>query len=75
MYNLPNILTISRIVVIPAIFLSVYITSSLWALIAAVLFIIASITDYLAQASLNDLQKVEGISKKVAEKIYSYFHN
>ena len=46
MYNLPNILTISRIVVIPAIFLSVYITSSLWALIAAVLFIVASITDY-----------------------------
>ena len=46
MYNLPNILTISRIVVIPAIFLSVYINSSLWALIAAVLFIIASITDY-----------------------------
>ena len=46
MYNLPNILTISRIVVIPAIFLSVYITSTLWAFIAAVLFIIASITDY-----------------------------
>ena len=46
MYNLPNILTISRIVVIPAIFLSVYITSITWALIAAVLFIIASITDY-----------------------------
>ena len=47
MYNLPNILTISRIVVIPAIFLSVYITSSLWAFIAAVLFIVASITDLL----------------------------
>ncbi|MBE6468157.1 MAG: CDP-diacylglycerol--glycerol-3-phosphate 3-phosphatidyltransferase [Alphaproteobacteria bacterium] len=46
MYNLPNILTISRIVVIPAIFLSVYITSTLWAFIAAVLFIVASITDY-----------------------------
>lgn len=46
MYNLPNILTISRIVVIPAIFLSVYVTSTLWALIAAVLFIVASITDY-----------------------------
>ena len=46
MYNLPNILTISRIVVIPAIFLSVYITSTIWAFIAAVLFIIASITDY-----------------------------
>ena len=31
--------------------------------------------DDVAQASLNDLQKVEGINKKVAEKIYSYFHN
>ena len=46
MYNLPNLLTISRIVVIPAIFLSVYITSMWWAVIAAILFIIASITDY-----------------------------
>lgn len=46
MYNLPNLLTISRIVVIPAIFLSVYITGKLWALLAAVLFIVASITDY-----------------------------
>lgn len=46
MYNLPNLLTISRIVVIPAIFLSVYITSMWWAIIAAILFIIASITDY-----------------------------
>ncbi len=46
MYNLPNILTISRIVVIPAIFLSVYITSMWWAVFAAILFIIASITDY-----------------------------
>ena len=46
MYTLPNLLTISRIVVIPAIFLSVYITSVWWAVFAAVLFIIASITDY-----------------------------
>ena len=46
MYNLPNLLTISRIVVIPAIFLSVYIASMWWAVIAAILFIIASITDY-----------------------------
>lgn len=29
----------------------------------------------VAQASLSDLLKVEGINKKVAEKIYSYFHN
>ena len=46
MYSLPNILTISRIVVIPLIFLSVYITSMFWAVFAAILFIAASITDY-----------------------------
>lgn len=43
---MPNILTISRIVVIPLIFLSVYITSKIWAVFAAILFIAASITDY-----------------------------
>ncbi len=47
MYNLPNILTISRIVVIPVIFLSIYIHSTLWSILAGVLFVIASITDYL----------------------------
>lgn len=47
MYNLPNILTISRIVVIPVIFLSIYIKAEIWSVFAAVLFIIASITDYL----------------------------
>lgn len=46
MYSLPNILTISRIVVIPLIFLSVYFTSKVWAIFAAILFIAASITDY-----------------------------
>ena len=46
MYNLPNILTISRIVVIPVIFLSIYIHSLAWSILAAVLFIIAAITDY-----------------------------
>ena len=47
MYNLPNILTISRIAVIPFIFISVYIPSYTWAMIAGALFIAASITDYL----------------------------
>ena len=46
MYNLPNLLTMSRIIVIPIIFLSVYIAAKWWALLAAVLFIVASITDY-----------------------------
>ncbi len=47
MYNLPNILTLSRIAVIPLIFISIYIHSFLWAMIAGALFIAASITDYL----------------------------
>ncbi len=46
MYNIPNLLTFSRIVVIPVIFLSLYVHGTLWALFTAVLFIIASITDY-----------------------------
>ena len=29
----------------------------------------------IAQAEVKDLQKVTGISKKTAEKIYNYFHN
>lgn len=46
MYSIPNLLTISRIIVIPAIFLMVYFHSVVWQLIAAILFIAASITDY-----------------------------
>lgn len=47
MYNLPNILTLSRIAVIPLIFVSIYWTSYAWAMFAGALFIAASITDYL----------------------------
>ena len=47
LYNLPNILTISRIVVMPLIFMSIYFTSYAWAILAGVLFVAASITDYL----------------------------
>lgn len=46
MYNLPNLLTISRIVVIPVIFLSLYIHSFVWTMFVAVLFVAAAITDY-----------------------------
>ena len=46
MYNLPNLLTISRIIVIPVIFLAIYIHTVWWSVLAAVLFIIAAITDY-----------------------------
>ena len=47
MYNLPNLLTLSRIAVIPLIFISIYIPSYAWAMFAAILFVAASITDYL----------------------------
>lgn len=47
MYNLSNLLTISRIVVIPVIFMAIYIHSALWSIFAGVLFVLASITDYL----------------------------
>ena len=43
---MPNLLTISRIVVIPVIFLSIYIHAVWWSVFAAVLFIVAAITDY-----------------------------
>lgn len=46
MYNLPNILTISRIVVIPVIFLSLYINSFAWTMFIGILFIAAAVTDY-----------------------------
>jgi cardiolipin synthase len=46
-YNLPNILTISRIAVIPLIFISIYVSTFAWSMFVAVLFVVASITDYL----------------------------
>lgn len=46
MYNLPNLLTLSRIVVIPVIFMSLYINSFVWSMFVAVLFVFAAITDY-----------------------------
>ncbi|MBP5699007.1 MAG: CDP-diacylglycerol--glycerol-3-phosphate 3-phosphatidyltransferase [Alphaproteobacteria bacterium] len=45
-YNLPNLLTLSRIAVIPLIFLSVYVNCCFINYLAGVLFIAASITDY-----------------------------
>lgn len=46
MYNIPNILTISRIAVIPLIFISIYVSTFAWAMFAAILFVAASVTDY-----------------------------
>ena len=68
MYTLPNLLTISRIVVIPAIFLSVYITSMWWAVFAAVLFIIASITDYFVIAAGTSTTQVKALADEVESR-------
>lgn len=46
MYSLPNLLTISRIAVIPLVFLSVYFNCCFFNYFAGILFIAASITDY-----------------------------
>jgi len=72
MYNLPNLLTLSRIVVIPVIFLSVYITTKSWAVFAAILFIIASITDYFdgyLARSRNETSAFGRLLDPIADKL------
>ena len=69
---MPNILTISRIVVIPVIFLSIYIHTYVWSLFAAVLFIIASITDYFdgyLARSRNETSAFGRLFDPIADKL------
>ena len=72
MYSLPNLLTISRIVVIPVIFMMVYIHATLWQLVAAILFIVASITDYLdgyLARSRNETSAFGRLLDPIADKL------
>ena len=72
MYNLPNLLTISRIVVIPVIFLTIYIHSAWWYLIGGLLFITAAITDYLdgyLARSRNELSAFGRLLDPIADKL------
>ena len=72
MYSLPNLLTISRIVVIPVIFLSIYIHTAVWSMLAAVLFIIASITDYFdgyLARSRNETSAFGRLLDPIADKL------
>ena len=72
MYSLLHLLTISRIVVIPVIFLMIYIHSVWWQLFAAVLFIIASITDYLdgyLARSRNETSAFGRLLDPIADKL------
>lgn len=72
MYSLPNLLTISRIVVIPVIFLSVYIHAVWWSVIAAVLFIMAAVTDYFdgyLARSRNETSAFGRLLDPIADKL------
>lgn len=72
MYNLPNMLTISRIVVIPVIFLAIYIQSITWSVLTAVLFIIAAITDYFdgyLARSRNETSALGRLLDPIADKL------
>ena len=72
MYNLPNMLTISRIVVIPVIFLAIYINTITWSLLTAILFIIAAITDYFdgyLARSRNETSALGRLLDPIADKL------
>lgn len=72
MYNLPNLLTLSRIAVIPLIFLSVYVKCRFFNYIAGIFFIAASITDYydgkLARAR-NEVSAFGRLFDPIADKL------
>lgn len=72
MKELPNILTISRIILIPLILVAFYTCSSYGIWIAAALFSIASITDYFDGAlarSLNAYSSFGKILDPIADKL------
>jgi len=72
LFNLPNILTISRILVIPAVFATVYWENNIGNVTACVLFALAAITDffdgYLAR-SMNKLSKFGRFLDPIADKL------
>ena len=72
MYNLPNLLTLSRIAVIPLIFLSVYIKCCFFNYLAGILFIVASITDYYDGKLARDRGEVSAFGRlfdPIADKL------
>lgn len=71
-YNLPNLLTISRIIVIPVIFLSLYISSFGWTMLIAVLFVAAAVTDYFdgyLARSRNETSAFGRLLDPIADKL------
>jgi cardiolipin synthase len=70
-YNLPNLLTLSRIAVIPLVFLAVYFHGA-YNYFAGVLFIVASITDYFDGKLARDRGEVSAFGRlldPIADKL------
>ena len=71
MYNLPNLLTLSRIAVIPLVFLAVYFHGG-YNYFAGVLFVVASITDYFDGKLARDRGQVSAFGRlldPIADKL------
>lgn len=71
MYNLPNLLTLSRIAVIPLVFLAVYFHGA-YNYFAGVLFVAASITDYFDGKLARDRGEVSAFGRlldPIADKL------
>ena len=70
--NLANIITISRIILIPIILVSLYMETKFFNGLSILLFIIASLTDYLdgfLARRLNIVSKLGGILDLIADKM------
>lgn len=70
--NLPNILTISRIIIIPILIASFYIEGKLYHYVAAGLFLLASVTDYFdgyLARSLNAVSPFGRFLDPIADKL------
>ena len=71
MYSLPNLLTLSRIAVIPLVFLAVYF-HGVYNYFAGVLFVVASITDYFDGKLARDRGEVSAFGRlldPIADKL------
>lgn len=72
MYNLPNILTISRILVIPLIVLLFFFNSPFAILLCGILFIVAAVTDYFdgyLARTMNQLSSFGRFLDPIADKL------
>ncbi len=70
--NIPNLLTMLRIWVIPAIVATFFFNSTVWAWVGAILFILAGITDYMdgyLARHLNQLSRFGRVLDPIADKL------